>query len=1044
MAPQVISDLIERFERGAQQYKSTGYKEAELRQEFINPFWEALGWDMTNRGGLAEAYKEVIHEDSLMIGGQVKAPDYVFRVGRERKFFLEAKAPKVDLKMDVGPAYQLKRYAWSAGLPVSILSDFEEFAVYQCTAVPKAKDPAAKDRIEYIRYTDYLDKWDFIHSTFSREAIWQGAFDKFAAAQKGKRGTTAFDKQFLADMLQWRILLAKNIALRNLHISERELNFAVQVTLDRIIMLRICEDRGIEQYGNLAVDAGLGNVLGGKKEKITGVYARLLNRFRSADDRFNSGLFHFSKEKNRQNSDELTPRLSIDDKILTELIGQLYYPESPYAFDYVPSDILGHVYEQFLGQVITLTAGHNARIEEKPEVKKAGGVYYTPTYIVDYIVKNTVGKLLDRVGRASLPDIPLDASGSNTRFKTFKDLETLTILDPACGSGSFLLGAYQYLLDWYLKYYLENEPKKWAKSKALTELPTKDREVMDYALSPQERKRILLTHIHGVDIDSQAVEVAKLNLMLKVLEGSNTGTSKSEFRTVYDANERLLPDLDKNILCGNSLIGWDYFSQKELPRPFQKGEGWGEGEPDPEIAKINPLDWKDAFPKIMKRGGFDAVIGNPPYVRQELIKEIKPYLEAHYRVYAKMADLYSYFIERSVGLLANEGIFSMIIANKWMRAKYGLPLRSWLATTSITEIVDFGDTPVFNQATTYPAIITVENRPMSATFRAVEVRALDFSSLTEYVDANSNAIEFGTLGVATWSLQRKDKTDLLSKLSTIGRPLAKSAYGQIYYGIKTGLNEAFVIDETQRDALIHADSRSASVIVPFLRGRDVARYSTLKKQLYLILFKKGWTRGQIASGENAWHWIEGNLPAIAEHLRPFQVEASARYDQGEYWWEMRQCDYYDLFEKPKIIFGTISQRAPFALDKQGFYSNDKTNFIPTDSPYLLGILNSRLSEFVLQSTASTKQGGYFEYKAMYVGQVPIKDLDSKTDREIGGRIEQSVLSLLEMKKRTDASQAPQERTLLERQIAATDREIDRLVYQLYGLTEEDIGIVEGV
>ncbi len=248
MFPRTIQDLVERFRDHRESYKSAQYKEAQLREEFINPFWWELGWDMTNRAGLAEAYKEVIHEDSLRIEGAMKAPDYTFRVGSEKKFFLECKAPKVHLATDVAPAYQLKRYAWSAGLSISLLSDFEEFAVYQTTSVPKPTDAPYKDRIEFFNFEQYEEKWDWLVETFSREAVWKGRFDKYAAQAKGKRGTTPFDKQFLADMIAWRKKLAENIALRNKGLSESELNSAVQITLDRIIMLRICEgpkDRAI-------------------------------------------------------------------------------------------------------------------------------------------------------------------------------------------------------------------------------------------------------------------------------------------------------------------------------------------------------------------------------------------------------------------------------------------------------------------------------------------------------------------------------------------------------------------------------------------------------------------------------------------------------------------------------------------------------------------------------------------------------------------------------------------------------------------------------
>ena len=429
-APAVIADLVERFEQQGDAYKSGQYNEAQLRKEFIDPMFKALGWDMENVSGYAEAYKDVIHEDAIKIGGATKAPDYCFRIGGTRKFFLEAKKPSVDIKTDAHPAYQLRRYAWSAKLPLSILTDFEEFAVYDCRVEPKLSDKASVARVLYLNFREYVSQWEEIAKIFAREAILKGSFDKFAESTKAKRGTAEVDDAFLSEIEKWRADLARNLALRNPKLSQRDLNFSVQRTIDRIVFLRICEDRRIEVYGRLQA------LLNGEH-----TYRRLYQLFREADERYNSGLFYFQKERDRvEPPDDLTPELEIDDAVLKGIIRRLYYPDSPYEFSVLPADILGQVYEQFLGKVIRLTEGHQAKVEDKPEVKKAGGVYYTPTYIVDYIVKNTVGKLLEN--------------------KTPKQAAKLRILDPACGSGSFLIGAYQYLLDWHRDWYSRSTTRK--------------------------------------------------------------------------------------------------------------------------------------------------------------------------------------------------------------------------------------------------------------------------------------------------------------------------------------------------------------------------------------------------------------------------------------------------------------------------------------------------------------------------------------------------------------------------------------------------------
>ena len=561
-APKEILQLINRFKEQRDTYLDPRYNETQLRVEFLDPLFEILGWDVHNKQGLAEAYKDVIHEAQVKIGSSIKAPDYCFRIGGTRKFFLEAKKPAVKIGDDGNPAFQLRRYAWSAKLPLSVLSNFSELAVYDCRVRPSQTDKPSSARIIYLRCEDFEKRWDEFASVFSKEAVLKGSFDRYVTDTKKKRGTAEVDNEFLAELENWRTLLAKSIAIRNPQLTQRELNFSVQQTIDRIIFLRIAEDRGIEQYAEMQA------LLNGHN-----LYDRLRELFHRADDRYNSGLFHFHAEKGRHSPDELTPTLIIEDASLKQIIRRLYYPDSPYEFSVFPADILGQVYEQFLGKVIRLTASHRAVIEDKPEVKKAGGVYYTPTYIVDHIVKQTVGNLV--------------------QGKTPANASKLRILDPACGSGSFLLAAYQYLLDWHRHWYETNDPDKYARGRTPRIFRASGG---GWHLTSNERKRILLDNIYGVDIDLQAVEVTKLSLLLKVLEEAPGETIRG-----LQLRERALPDLDDNIKCGNSLISSDFYDGR-----FDFD--------DDEQFRINAFDWDHEFPLAQTSGGFDAVIGNPPWI----------------------------------------------------------------------------------------------------------------------------------------------------------------------------------------------------------------------------------------------------------------------------------------------------------------------------------------------------------------------------------------------------------------------------------------------
>jgi len=1010
--PEVLLDLVERFECNRDAYCSNQYNETQARHEFIDPFFMALGWDVNNEKGYAEAYKDVIHEDAIKVGGATKAPDYSFRIGGVRKFFVEAKRPGVNLKEDGDAAYQLRRYAWSAKLPLSILTDFEEFAVYDCRVKPAKTDKASTARVLYLTLDKYAEKWDEIASIFSPEAIHKGSFDKYIESTKRKKGTAEVYTAFLKEIEAWRDVLAHNIALRNTTLSTRELNFAVQRTIDRIIFLRICEDRGIEDYGQLmALQSG------------TRSYQRLCQIFRYADERYNSGLFHFQKEKDRpEPPDGLTLSLAIDDKALKGILKELYYPESPYEFSVLPADILGQVYEQFLGKVIRLTPAHRAVVEDKPEVKKAGGVYYTPTYIVDYIVEHTVGKLLD----GKMPN----------------QVAKLRVLDPACGSGSFLLGAYQTLLDWHLKWYTENDPEKHAKRRQpkIFHGPGGD-----WRLTTTEKKRILLNNIYGVDIDPQAVEVTKLSLLLKVLEGENAETLGKSLRLFH---ERALPDLGENIKCGNSLIGPDFYEGQQMSLLDEE-----------ERYRINAFDWETEFPEIMTASGFDAVIGNPPYVRQEALSNLKDYFAQHYEAYSGVADLYTYFMEQAIRLLRDGGRFSYIVSSSLLRTTYGEPLRHALKkNAAVLRIVDFGGLAIFENAKdTYVCIPTFAKTEQPTRVEISRIPSLQVQDLDSYVTSNHFTIPHERLSTEAWALKSDEEAAVFAKIMNAGKPLGEYVARKIFYGLKTGFNKAFEVSADQRTALTKVSPASKALIKPFLGGQNIRRYHINDEGRYLIVIPCGWTRRQMAkerkasadfSEREAWNWLSSEHPGIAGHLASFIDPLRKRQDQGDYWWELRPCDYYEYLEAPKIIFPDICKGPRFCVDFTGIYIANTAYCLGTDDLYLLGVLNSRLFWFAIGNISIPFgiRAGQYRYRLIYqyMEKVPIHvgDASDPIDQARHEKMVNLVQATLDLHRQLAAAKTDHEKSLIQRQIDTTDKQIDQLVYELYELTDEGIRIVE--
>ncbi|MGL4561038.1 MAG: N-6 DNA methylase, partial [Brevinema sp.] len=414
-----LKELVDLFRNNIDQYKKMSYDESNTRSDFIDKLFILLGWDVPNNKGYSEDYREVVREDKVRIEGKTTAPDYSFRLDGNRKFFVEAKKPLINIEEDRDPAYQVRRYGYSAGCSISILTDFEEFAIYDTRIKPHPTDSAKIARVFYCTYEEYEAKFDELCALFSPEEIRKGSFDKYIKADK--KGTSSVDTDFLKTLSEWRLELAEAVAKKNKDLDEIDLNHVVQKIMNRIVFLRFAEDRGTTEYGLLK------QLLSVKKD----FYQRLIVIFDEARTRYNSDLFATDDKLN----------IIVDDKVIKDIIVNLYYPNSPYEFNVIPIELLGTIYERFLGESIILDSKGKASVEEKPETRKNHGVFYTPSYIVDYIVEQTVGELLQN--------------------KTPEDIADLTIVDPACGSGSFLIGVYNYLLDWYLQKY--QGVKKYAK-----------------------------------------------------------------------------------------------------------------------------------------------------------------------------------------------------------------------------------------------------------------------------------------------------------------------------------------------------------------------------------------------------------------------------------------------------------------------------------------------------------------------------------------------------------------------------------------------------
>ena len=738
--------------------------------------------------------------------------------------------------------------------------------------------------------------------------------------------------KLLDEIETWREELAGNMALRNPELSSRELNFAVQFTIDRILFLRLCEDRGVEPYGQLK------NLQDGPD-----VYEGLLGLYRKADERCNSGLFHFPKEKDRAESPgEPTPRLKIDDQLLQSIIRGLYSPESPYEFSALPVEILGQVYERSLGKVIRLTADHQAKVEENPEVKKAGGVYYTPSAIVDSIVEQTVGRLLEG--------------------KTPKEAAGLTVLDPACGAGLFLLGAYRRLLEWRLKKY-EESPDKHKK-----ELFQASGGV--WRLTTAEKKRILLNNIHGVDIDPRAVEVTRLSLLLTVLDGESQETIDAQGKLFH---EQALPDLSGNIKCGNALIGPDFYEGRQAA-PF-----------DEEARRVNVFDWDAEFPRIMKAGGFDAVVGNPPWGQKGIADEqgIKEYIWSRYPSTKGIYDLFRPFVEKGIEITRRGGYFGMVLPDVVLLKDYIETRKLLLERLSILAI-DWWGTAFADAVIDAATIVGVKAPPQNCHVVRASVHDAEALLVHEMRQADF------------WSNPRLVfNLHLTPEKRAVLRELERRPRLGDFYEVHEGVHSGNIRDELFVDRLLDKSCR------PLIFGRDEIRPYGLRwngKHIRLDAVPRPKTKERYANAGNpVWYAVDKLLVRRTGDYVLAAVDRERRYASNNFFivFPKRECD--------------------LSLDG------------------LCALLNSPFMTWYFR-TVEPRQGRVFaELKIKHLVAFPLpaaimEHLGCQTLNHLGERRAKLAVQLASAK-------APRDKTVHQARIDATDRRIDRLVYDLYGLKE---------
>lgn len=953
------------------------YKEDWARTEYIEPLFGALGWERINPANLTNRSNGYVREIPLDSPTASGVPDYGFYVDGIRVLYVEAKKPFVNIKKDERPAFQIRDYAWSAKDPIGVVTDFEEFAVYNCRVQPLPQDKPNVGLVKYLRYDEYQPEWNWLLQTFSPEAIRSGALDELAKDYKHKKLLVPVDRAFLGEIQDWRRTLAADLAARN-NLSDAELNQSVQAIINRIVFLRIAEARGLESPGTLR------STIEGE-----GAYSKLLELFLGADTRYNSGLFHFSEEANRSAPDSLSLNLVVGDEALGSIVGRLTSERSPYRFEVIDTDILGQVYEQFLGYVVTSTP-EGVTLDVKPELRKSGGVFYTPSMISRQIVAQTLGPLTDGA--------------------RLSDVAKLRIVDPSCGSGSFLLAAYQYLIEWHeeryrgyrrdqdrLKYMVQGVDGKWR-------------------LRLAERKRILLANIFGVDIDPQAVEVAKLSLLLKVIEGETQ---------IAFAVERLLPDLDANIRCGNALVGFDLYDTEQLALIAD------DEAPD----DVNAFDWSSAFPGALAEDGFDAVVGNPPWLMAGYyVADSMPYFRRKYEVCSGKADLYYLFIEKAMRLVGDDGRVGMIVPSKLFHTSAATELRRLLTNGHWLEsVVDFGTSRLFDKATNYSAILQLKKGSGG------EVGFEKVDTGTGVVE--SYAVRRSHLGARPWHFHPSKLLDFWDDLSSRGVPLGDLVehFGN---GVQTGADPLLILSSSSAKRLgIEPD-----LLRPILKGKSVRRWSAIPTNL--VFFPYAEESGEfVVLDEEGLSRYPGGYAYCKLHetrLRKRLWFGQSAEDLSGQWWGHMYLDHRKWFERAHFVSPSLSDVSNFAPSTDALFVTGTAgvgSVVPKDpnpqmSDFLMTVLNSSLLSSFIVNHSTPYQGNYWKFSRKYIDRAPIVLPNLKTRK--GQNMFEQLAKLGQISGKL-AAKAPNPTD--SRKLAMIQVRIDTLVRELYGVTAAEASLV---
>ncbi len=996
-----VAALVAEFERNKAHYTSRAFSEADVRKHFINGFFEALGWDVDNSSGFQLFRQDTVPETRLWKSAAVHYADYGFRINGRAVFYVEAEAASRDVDRPDFIA-QAVGYAWSSThANLAVLTDFEELRVFDARSNPHASQLRDNEVMELrLNYDAYVEQWPTLWNALSKEAVAGGSLDRLLAGLDPKLVRDSVNQAFLKDLDRFRLKLGQALHDNNPTLDADRLNEATHHILNQIVFGRVLEDRDIEPTGRLREAVDVWRARGGDDP----LWSFLRAEFGRLERRYNGVIFaaHFSD------------KLTIPNNVLAEIVDALYPPTSPYAFSIIPIDVLGRAYESYLGKRLEIEDG-TIKLAPKPEVRRAGGVFYTPDWIVDYILDQTLSPKL--------------------KGKSVADISKLRVLDPACGAGAFSVQMASRILNAALRYYAKNKDQIGGIG---TEFP--DAYTLydgTLKLSVTKKAELIEQTIFCVDVDPQAVEITRMWLYIVILEGESSPIVTQERR--YKIPNRIwpprirdfkLPDLAGNIVNGNSLVGTDFSNDIE------------------EQKQVRAFDWhagESPIAQTMQAGGFDVVAGNPPYLSTLDARKFIP-RQYHYmrKTYGAMSrgqsDMSYAFIEKGLSLLKPDGRLGYITSNSFIWNKAGGPMRKIIAKSrAMRELVDFGIARIFEDASPATAIVILDKSPHRK-FRHARLFLTDFKHhklLTELPSLKFQTFSLNRLNERKWALPKAEDRHIFEAMKR--HPARLGDIAETFKGVTTGANNVFLVEALQtrgkRTQIRPKNSKETywvetALLKPFLRGRNIRRYQPFKTNQRIM------SAHATTGAPYAENLLRIQFPLSFSYFSAHKRELlriKRRNSKNDLWYTLAIPRNYSLMFKPKLVTGWKAGQTQFTLDKGGdwFFQGGgaSTGVISTNDNFtlemLLGLLNSKPVMAYARTTRPELWAG-IEFSSSFLESIPVVAMTKKS-RPIYERIGAKAAKILDLNRAGGNA----------RRVATLERQIDELVVKLYALEPND-------